>query len=377
MSTDADRVARLIVQAHGLPDGDEQIALCEEAVRLADLHGNLKLQYLARETLVRACVFGGAAEKALVGFSWLLAQFDRNPGAFDQWAILWKYKWIVNFICDFPQIPKARIYEMLDDLEERSVRAGYGLRAVLNYRYRTEKFWDDRERAVEYFRRMEETAQDGLNNCPACEMDERVSFAVYCGRDEEAHRLALRLFGSGEECRSVPHRTYANLLMPLLRLGRRREAMHCHLKGYALIADNKSFLDRASDHLLFLTLTENFARAGGLVEKHYPWIEKSRNAFSHFRFFRAAWLLFEMLEERSRERVRLNLPRSFPLFEESGVYDCARLASWFRQKAEALAARFDERNETDFFTRTLAETPALKLLSEPFPLPAAESSDTH
>ena len=372
---DAGRVARLIIRALDLPEGDEQIALFEQAVRLADLKCNLQFRYLARERLVSACVFGGAAEKALVHFSWLLAQFDRNPGLFDQWSILWKYKWIVGVVCNFPQVPKARIYEMLDDLEERSVRAGYGLRAVTNHRYRTEKFWDDREKAVEYFLRMEETPQDDLNNCAACEMDERVSFAVYCGDDERARRLALHLFGSGKECRSVPHRTYANLLLSLLRLGRRREAMHYHLKGYALIADNRAFLDKVSEHLTFLTLTENFARAAELVEAHYPWVEKNRDAFGHFRFFRAAWLFFESLGERACEAVALDLPQSFPLSAAAGVYDPARLAAWFRQKAEAIAARFDERNETDFFMRTLAETPALKSLSQPFPLPASESSD--
>jgi hypothetical protein len=373
MSEEAGRVAQLIVRALDLPDGDEQIALCEEATRHADLHGDLRLQYLVRETLVRACVFGGAAEKALVHFSWLLAQFDLNPGVFDQWAILWKYKWIVGHVCDFPQIPKRRIYEMLDDLEARSLRAGYGLRAATNHRYRTEKFWDDREKAVEYFYKMEALPQDGLNNCPACEMDERVGFAAYCGRDDEAHRLALRLFDSGKECRTVPHRTYANLLMPLLRLGRRREAMHYHLKGYPLVADNKVFLDRVSEHLIFLTLTENYARAAALAEKHYPWAEKNRDAYSLFRFFRAAWLLFETLAERAWPSVTLDLPPSFPLFDRAGVYDSARLAAFFRQKAEPIAARFDQRNETDHFARTLAATPALKNLSAPFPLPAAES----
>src|SRR5207244_1055466 len=140
MSENREQVYELLTRSVEVGDGDEQISLREEAVRLADLEGDLKLQYFAREVYVRACIFGGDTEKALVAFSWLLAQFDRNPGAFDQWAILWKYKWIVAAIYNYPQVSKARIYEMLDDLSERSLRAGYGLHAVYNHRYRLEKF---------------------------------------------------------------------------------------------------------------------------------------------------------------------------------------------------------------------------------------------
>ena len=70
----SEQVYQLLGESYGLEDGDAQIALCEEAVRLADLKGDLKLQYAAREVFIRACIFGGASEKALVAFAWLLAQ---------------------------------------------------------------------------------------------------------------------------------------------------------------------------------------------------------------------------------------------------------------------------------------------------------------
>src|SRR3712207_8330401 len=51
-------------------------------------------------------------------------------GVFDESSVLWTYKWIVNSVCDFPQISKAKIYEMLDDMARRYVAAGRGLRVV-------------------------------------------------------------------------------------------------------------------------------------------------------------------------------------------------------------------------------------------------------
>jgi tetratricopeptide (TPR) repeat protein len=367
MSEVAEQVYQLLSQSLDLEDGDAQIALREEAVRLADLGGDLKLQYFAREVFVRSCIFGGATEKGLVAFAWLLAQFDNHPGRFNEWAILWKYKWINGVICDFPQVSKKRIYEMLDDLEQRALKAGYGLRAVTNQRYRAEKFWDDREKAIEYFRKVEELPTDKLSNCPLCEKDERVSFAIYCGNDNRALDLADPILTGDEKCGSVPHRTYANVLLPLIRLGRQKEALRYHLKSYSLISNNKAFLDKVADHMICLTLTENFRQASELVEAHYAWTENNRDLFAHFRFFRAAWLLFDLLAERERP-LKLSMPRSFPLYEEEGNYNSARLAVWFRQKTEGIARRFDERNGTDFFVRTTTATPSLKSLRTSFPL---------
>jgi tetratricopeptide (TPR) repeat protein len=366
------QVYALIGEALDLDKGDESISLLEEAVRLADTCGDLELQYFAREELVRACIFGGATDKALVAFSWCLAQFDKNPGKFSEWAILWKYKWIVGLICNFPRVSKAKIYEMLDDMTERFQRAGYSLRAVYNHRYRTEKFWGNKEKAIEYYLKMLELPQDDVSNCSSCELDERSSFAIYCGYDELGVELALPLLDGSEKCATVPHRTYANLLMPLIRLGRQKEALLYHRKGYSMIYDNKAFLDRMGDHIIFLALTENFKRAINLVEKHYPWTEKNRDVLDRFRFFRAAWLLFELLAEQDENSIKLSLPQSFPLYSEEGLYNTTRLAVWFKQRAFDLASRFDERNETDFFAQTLSETPALKELKASFPLREAE-----
>lgn len=368
MSEITEQVYQLLSQSLDLEDGDAQITLREEAVRLADLGGDLKLQYFAREVFVRSCIFGGATEKGLVAFAWLLAQFDNHPGRFDEWAVLWKYKWINGVICDFPQVPKQRIYEMLDDLEQRALKAGYGLRAVTNQRYRVEKSWDDREKAVEYFRKVEELPTDKLSNCPLCEMDERVSFAIYCGNDKRALEIAHSILDGDEKCGSVPHRTYANVLLPLIRLGRQNEALRYHLKSYSLIANNKAFLDKVADHMICLTLTENFREASELVEAHFTWTETNRDLFAHFRFFRAAWLLFELLAEQNTW-TNLDMERSFPLYSADSLYQCAELAVWFKQKAEGIARRFDARNETDFFMRTITNTPRLKKLVAPFPLP--------
>lgn len=368
MSEHLIRAYELVGESLDRDDGEERIAVCEEAVRQADLSGNLKIQYFAREHFVRACAFGGAPDRALINFSWLVAQWDKDRESFSEWDLLWKYKWIVGLIPNFPQIPKARIYEMLDDFETRAVRAGYGLHSVYMLRYRLEKFWGNRQQAIEFFQKMSELPVDELANCEVCELNERSSFAFYRGDDERGVELAVSLLEGGKKCATVPQRTYADILLPLVRLGRQSEALAYHRRGYPMVRHNMSFMDEVADHLTFLVLTENSARAVALFERHFPWLEQSRDLYDNFRFLLAGWLLFDVLSVREDKRVRLKLAESFPLYSEDNLYDAASLASWCKEEAAELARRFDERNETDFFTQTLNEMPALKELCAPFPL---------
>lgn len=369
MSSPAEKAVKLIEQSLEVPEGDEQISLCEAAVSAADATGDLKLQYYARDRLVSAGIFGGHTEKALVAYSWCLAQFDKNPGEFSQWTILWKYKWVMGLIRNFPHVPKDKLYAMLEDLTARMQKAGYGMRAAYNQRYRLEKFLDHKQRALEYFRKMEEQPADEISNCSACELDDRVSFYIYCGEHARAVELAAPIIDGREECGSVPHGTYANLLLPLVRLARQTEALIYHQRGYDLIADNRRYLDDLADHLIFLALTENFERALELFARHYVWTERSRDLFHRFNFFRAAWFLFAVIAERDRKSLRLNLPNSFPSHQPGGHYDPAQLAAWFKDSAIELGKRFDRRNETGAFARMMNETSSLKELIRPFPLP--------
>lgn len=363
-----DRLLELIERADELPEGDERIALLEEAVRLADATADIKLAYNTRELFIHACVFGGAQEKAVVAFSWCLAQFDKRPELFSEWTLLWKYKWIVNSIYDFPQVSKAQVYAMLDDVARRFQSAGYGLRVVHHYRYLFEKFLGNREEAVRQFRLAEEIPRDALSNCAACELDDHVGFSIYMGDDAGALRLARPLLEGEMRCATVPHRTLATVLLPLVRLGRLQTAVEHHLHGYRLVRDNKNFLDEIGDHIIFLVLTDNSWKAVKLFGEHYVWTEKNADMLRRFYFFRAAWFLFEVLLENGKGVLRVRLPESFPLHSASGRYETAQLAEHFKRLAYDIGAKFDRRNESNSFAELLAETLALKQLRTTYPL---------
>lgn len=357
-------VRELIRKASLLGDGDEKIMMLEEAVRIADTGYDVKLQYEAREELIEAAFWGGETEKALVAYSWCLAQFDNHPEKFSEWLLLWRYKWIVNVAVNYPQITKEQIYEMLDEMERRYLKAGYGLRVVYYYRYRTEKFFGNKDEALKHFRHAQELPRDALSDCAACEIDERVTFQAYCGEDELALSLAEPIFSGLQRCRSVPQRTLAGILLPLVRLGRWAEARDYHTRGYSMISHNILYLDYVSDHLLFLALYGDFEAGARLLEQHFHWTTKSKNLHDRYTFYRAAWLLVELMSDAGSETIKVRLTESFPLYQysQNHHYETSRMKEWFESSAREIGERFDKRSGTDKFARELAETPALKEL---------------
>jgi len=373
-----EQVNELILQSYYLENGNAKVMLLEEAVRLADICGDFSLQYDARDQLINAATFGGAPEKALVAYSWCLAQYDRRANeaqageSLDQWRLLWMYKWILTNITSFPQIGKAQIEEMLDDMAARYQRAGFSLRPNYMLRNRIYKFWDE-EKAAYYFRKALETYRDSASDCAACELDDEVSFALRRQDDAEAARLAVPIIQGRLRCGSIPKITFANLLLPLVRLGRVDEAVSLHLQGYRLIArGGKGYISSVGDHITFLAVTENFDRAVRIFEKHLADAASLADLDSKFDYYLASWFLLDQLRALPRETLKLRLPPSLEIYEEGGVYRTASLAAWFLEQVKALAARFDARNESDFYARLIEETAALKELLTPHPIRETE-----
>lgn len=356
----AENVRALVNQASYLDDGEEKIMTLEEAVRIADTSYDVRLQYRTREAFIEAAFWGGEPDKALVAYSWCLAKFDRNPEAFAEWNLLWRYKWIVNIIIDFPQIPKEQIYQMLDDMERRYVQAGYGLRVVTYYRYRTERFFGFKDKALSYYERAETMPRDLLSDCPACETDEKVTYQIYRGASEVALRVAEPIIDGRKVCRSVPHRTFANLLIPLVKLGRWDEAYDLHLRGYHLMAGKVAMLPYLCEHLHFVGLYGDFEKGAQILESHFDWSNKNTNIHDRYLFYRAAWAFLDLMIDSGREMSTLRLPESFPMKSENNVYQVAELKDWFEKRTREIGERFDRRNGSNHFANEQIEKLALK-----------------
>lgn len=364
-----DQVHDLLRRARHLDTGDERVDLTEEAVRLADVHGDLSLGFEARDELISAATFSGYPERALVAFSWCLAQCDREPERFHERRMLWKYKWVAAHLPYFPQITKARIHEVHEDMTRRYERCGQSLQPVFKIRWQAARRMGDAESARAFYRESELLERDWGSDCRACDLNDRIRYLLFTEQLEAAIEAASPILEGRLGCAEIPHATLAMLLQPLIRLGRHAEATGYHRRGYRMVRGNREFVDSIADHLEFLVLTDNLAPALQVFEEHVRLVLDVQDLDDRFQFFRASLLLFTRLAAEERKERKLRLPPAFPPHRADDTYHVPDLRAWFEEATGALADRFDARNQNDAFRQDLAA--ALRDLTElggPYPL---------
>jgi hypothetical protein len=358
MSDDPVQLVReRLRQAGRLEHGPSQVAVVEEAVRIADAHGDVALAYEARERLVNVATFSGAPEKVLVAFSWLLGQSDRDPQRFPDSALLWSYKWAANDLKDFPQISREQAQSTFADMARRFERNGASQRPVHKLRCTYALLAGELEAARAHYRDWIEAKRDSLSDCVACDQDDQVRFLVAEGKDAEAIERAAPILAGRMRCAEIPHHTLAHVLLPLLRLGRVDEAARHYLKGSRLVARNPDFLRANASNLRFLALTDNFAQAKALFERKLTWALETHNLAARFEFLLAARLLVGRLERTGPREWRL--PRELAGRE---------LVPWLDDELGSIAARFDERNGNAHHRGLVAGNPGLEKLAKSHPL---------
>ncbi len=362
MSEGTERIRELVEQASNLPREDgNTVTLLEEAVRIADTLGDAELGFSVRMRLVDAGCWSGHLDRMIVAFAWCLARYDLSPDKGAMFSLYWKYKWIAEEAVNFPHIGREKINELYDDMASRYAKADISLRPVHYFRCRFAMVRGDKGAAARHFAAWIATPRDYFSNCSACEADERVDYHAFMGDDDTAVRSAEPMLQGKVSCAEVPHRTFARVLLPLLRLGRLDEAAAAHRKGIRLIKPGKKLLEFAGEHVAFLALTGNHGRAG-------------------MSFLIDALLLTSLLTASGTETLRLKLPKSAfgpstgVVAQKGSRYEVAALHDYLAREAAASAAMFDRRNGTSFATDRIQRSLARAAIARDFPLDRGEEA---
>jgi hypothetical protein len=317
-----------------------------------------------------AATFGARPDVLLLAFSWCLGQCDRHPERFDEASLLWKYKWIISSAPGFPSISRAQIEELLTDMARRFQRFGASNHTIHHKRRKVALLLADWDAAVAADEAMKRSPRDWLSDCAACEADEDVEYFLLRGLDAEAIARAAPILAGRSQCKEVPHRTFARLLLPLLKMGRIREAMACHLQGYPMVAGLPELVDHAGEHLLFLTLTDNLTAAGRLFERHFPVARSAIDALHRFGFYWAGSFFLRRADAAGKPmRLRASLddrPR-----EGDGLRSVGELHRWLADELAGLADQIDARNGNDHYARKARNLPQLDQWISPHPVPTA------
>jgi hypothetical protein len=363
MADSNDGILELMAKAGDLPYGAAQVALLEEAVQLADSANDLDLGFETRGELMEAAVFSGRPDILLVAFSWCLAQCDRNPDRFSPEEILWKYKWVVENAISFPDVSRARLEELVADMERRYSEAGSTLQAVAFIRrtlYMCLGEWTQARAAHAEFRKR---GRDWLSDCPACIASQDCEYFSRQKQWTRAVHAVEPVLKNQLACAEEPHRALSRVLRPLFQMGRLEEAKDYQRRGYTLVGGANQFAREQAAHLQFLVLIADMAQAKRLIERHLPTALEAIAADERFQFLLAARLWTERLLGQDVRTLKVHLPQGLPAADAEGYSNVAALGEWFTIRARDIARRFDARNRTECFQQQLDELPELLRLA--------------
>ncbi len=362
MSEHQAQIDTLVHEALGLPLGPTQVSLLEEAVRLSDLHSDLDRSFETRNQLMRAALFSGRVDLLMVAFAWSVATFDQHPGRFDERRLLWKYKWVTGEAVYFPHIPRARIDELLADMERRCLQAGYGQHAVAARRRDCCVEMNDSPAAEIAQVAFQSCERDLLSDCAACVVAGNGDYFAL-QQAWEAQIRALEPVLSGRlSCLTQPLSSTCKALLTLLRLGRTAEAEAMQRRYGPRLKLNNDHAANACRHVTFLALQGSVAQARRIFEKFFAEAMESVKPTDQLRLMRAGVVLLDRTAavqgvDTLKLALRVELP-DLPVARE-GSYEIAPLREWMYGQALKISRAYDVRNGNDGEERATQQLPQL------------------
>ncbi|MEO3946689.1 hypothetical protein [Gorillibacterium sp. CAU 1737] len=339
----------LMDEAYDLPGGKAKLELLEQAVRVADAAGDLDQGFEARSEIVETGSFHGYPMKALIAFSWQLGQYDKNPDRFDDYSLLWSYKWVLDRITAFADISRAQIENLLEDMKTRYAAAGYSSRSYHYYRAHIFAEFGELEASQAEWDIVQTMDRDEMSDCPACEQNRLVEFLAKRGDDEGTVKAAEPILKGKMSCGEVPHVTITKVLFPLLRLDRQKEADKLQKKGYKLVKGNRDFLFHQGEHIGYLTLTDPI-KALEVFEEYVASSMDHENPVDQMMFNAYSAKMFRRLAQESIH-FQIKLPAGHPCGNQSE--DVEALAKHFQQAALVTAEKLDKRNGNGYYAALL------------------------
>lgn len=359
MKTDYNR---LQAQIWGLPRSPLRLELVEQAVAMADTMNDISAGYMMRQELMSEACFGGHPDKLLVAFSWCLAQADKDPQEFPEANLLWKYKWAIANLRDYPQISRGQMESSVADFSARVARNGASKRTVHHKACEMAYELGDRAKVQELLPLWKKGKRDWLSDCLACELDSLVSMSLFLGDEKQALAQVADILKKGLSCSTVPYKSYRKALIPLVRAGEYELAAEYHRRGYLKIKYDLGYLESISGHLIYLVLISDQTKALTLFQRHIELAMQSPSPLDRLFFYRASLFLFNHLAKMQRPERKMQLAQNFPLYEESGRYDTRQLAAWFNTESRHLAAQFDARAGNSYRMESIDELTGLEEL---------------
>ena len=368
-----EQVVELIDRADDLPEGPAKVAIYEEAVALADLHHDDRLAYETRMEMLWPAYHASRQDLLLVHFAWCLAKLDADPDL-GEYEALWAYRWVLDTMPGFPDIPKEQIEEAIRDMAQRYKQANASLRPCYLLHRRVYRGLGDRESAITAHLKIAKTRRDWLCDDLETERAFAVFFSVFLEKYAEGVRLGEKFLRETFVTTHFRGLVLTDLILPLARLGRWDDAADFQKRSLPMLKKERQSAGNFALHAEYLCIVGNYASAVKIYEGHFEEGATEPNRITRFDYFRSGKLLCERLRIAGKAPTKFRVPDAVKIpGVEAGRIRSDLLLAWLDVQLVDLVSRFDARNGTPFFAGELAKLDGLHELAENYNLRTADS----
>ena len=330
-----------------MQSGEPRMRAIRGAITAAEQAHDDSTAMLFHHDLIKESVFSGDRFQALVDFPQYLALAARNPELQEEWSwdTLWMFKWIVEASTEFWQIEKKQLLGWFSEFRRNLQRNGYSLRTWYEKRAILYSYCDRAKMRLDYedFLR---SPKDSMGDGEACELDSMVRFELAIGNREKALEIAETIFRKQLRTEEVPCKTYMYLLYDALKTGDMEKAA-VYAKKLRPLCDGERFQLEPIGLLLWYDAIAEPKRGLQFYEKNLPLRTGSRNPFLCFWFDRGA---YRVLAAAAEAGMALQNAETGVLTDADGL---RKLAEQTYANCQDLAAKFDARNRSDYFSLAL------------------------
>lgn len=349
----------LIRQVKALPRGSTQLEAARKLWHLAQNDTDHSARFRALSCTLEAAIFGGAVDYFLALFPQYASFRREHPDAVVLHDYVWRLKWLTRRLLDYPEIPLERVIQAEKQYAETLREAGGDRRTALYLSWQNAIDIGRMDLARELYPQFMNRKRDSNSDCHACEIDALVNSTLLVEQDlNHALKTAEPLLKGKMRCGSVPHATFANIVLPTLLSGDTANADKYCRKGYSMIRSNVYFVREVGKYLTYLAAAGDANRFWRLFNAHLPWLGQNRNPDALLEFLQGSAVGCRLLAETGHRKRPVNPKLPTPWSQTWGTKPMSilELATNLENEAITLSAAFDRRNGNTWRSKLMKDT---------------------
>ena len=229
-------------RAETVPDGPLKVAVLEEAVRAADVMGEVRWQFLARQRLIDAAFAAGEAGKLFVALSWCLGKSADNRDVVDWDELLWQCQYALSYVAGFPSVTQVQMEQLSKDVLFRYRQQGASLRGPLGFIVLCHIELGQVDSARDYHERWRNAPIDEFSGMEEAHAFLDSAFQAADGNDDKALQIAAPYLDNPPLAHELFPWFAEMFLTDIFLRGDLSRAARIYRQSYRMCADNPKML---------------------------------------------------------------------------------------------------------------------------------------